>query len=57
MNIPIGNYSNEPNYDWPCKNIEMTASLIMFDVKNQTFIPTERTDTKWCSYSYTYREN
>jgi len=42
MNIPIGNYSNEPHIDWPCKYIKMTVSLIMFDVNTQTFIPVDR---------------
>lgn len=42
MNIPIGNYSNDPHIDWPCKDIKMTLSLIMFDVKTQTFIPVDR---------------
>ena len=42
MNIPIGNYSNEQDIVWPCKVIKMTVSLIMFDVKTQTFIPVDR---------------
>lgn len=42
MNIPIGNYSDEPHIDWPCKDIKMTVNLIIFDVKTQTFIPVDR---------------
>lgn len=42
MNIPIGNYSNDPHIDLPCKDIKMTVSLIMFDVKTQTFTPVDR---------------
>ena len=42
MNTPIGNYSNEPRIEWPCEDINMTVGLIIFDVKTQTFIPTDR---------------
>ena len=56
MNIPIGNYSNEPHIDWPCKDIKMTVSLIMFDVKTQTFIPSDRSviirGGDWIIYKY-----
>lgn len=41
MSTPIGHYSYEPNYGWPCKDIKINVNLIMYDPDNQTFIPTE----------------
>lgn len=42
MSTPIGNYSNVPNYDWPCKDIKIKVILTMYNVDNKTFTPTER---------------
>jgi len=42
MNAPMGNYYSQSQHSWPCKDIKMTVSLIMFDVKSQTFVPVDR---------------